>query len=124
MRLQNSRKAQPLSNTGVHIWTVVSLVEDRICSSIHLSEYHAYSEAVSRFETAEPYSDVQILELQRLLKTSHARGDYHPVRQYIKDNACKLHLLQFAEHDVDTSMVADLMMSNRAQNRTLHRKNT
>ena len=86
----------------VHIWTVVSLVEDRMYCSIHSSEYHAYREAVSRFESVELETASLDQTLEGLLETAHIGGDYKEVRSYIEKWACKLYRLQIAEHDVNS----------------------
>jgi hypothetical protein len=90
-----------LTSSAAHIWTVVTLVGDRISCSIHSSEYHAYREAAARFETAELDINSEDRELQILLEAANTCGDYEQVRKYIKDKACHLRLLQLAEHDVN-----------------------
>ena len=87
------------TSLGVHIWTVVSLVGNQVSSSIHPSEYHAYSEAVERFEAAELGSAKQDRELRAILHASAKRGDYQQVHQYIEANASHLRVLQLAQHD-------------------------
>jgi hypothetical protein len=97
---RRSRINRSLTSSGVYMWTVVSLVGDRISCSIHSSEYHAYREAVSRFETAELDTNSEDRELQILLEAANTCGHYQRVRKYIEDKACHLRLLQLAEHDV------------------------
>jgi hypothetical protein len=90
-----------LTGLRAQLWTVVSLVEDRICCTIHSSEDLAYREAVSRFEVAELAGPGKDPELGFILEAATARGDYQQVRKYIEDNSCRLHLMQLAEHDVN-----------------------
>lgn len=89
-------------STG-QIWTVVSLVEERVSCSIHSSEYHAYREAVSQFESVELGATREDPELKALLEAANTRGDYREVRKYIKDKACQIRLIQLAEHTVSDS---------------------
>jgi hypothetical protein len=98
---QGSRIVRRPVSSAVHIWTVVSLVGDRISCSTHSSEYHAYREAVSRFEAAELDTNSEDRELRILLEAANTCGDYQGVRKYIEDNACQLRLLQLAEHNVN-----------------------
>jgi hypothetical protein len=87
-------------NLTAQIWTVVSLVDDRICCTIHSSEHLAYREAVSRFESAELGGRCKDTQLSFLLEAATTSGDYQEVRKYIQEKSCRLHLLQLAEHDV------------------------
>lgn len=82
------------------IWTVVTLTDDRISCSIHLSEYQAYREVVARFEYAELDEKSHVTTLAAILATASIKGDYQLVRQYIQDNARRLCLLQIAEHEI------------------------
>lgn len=99
----HSRAAKVSNRLSRHIWTVISLVGDRITSSVHSSEYHAYSEAVARFEAAELSTSESNQELRRILRISAKCGDYQRVRQYIGKRACHLRSLQIAEHDINAS---------------------
>jgi hypothetical protein len=98
---RRNRTSFSSSPSGVQIWTVVSVVEDSISSSIHLSECDAYSAAVTRFEAADLLSSKQDRELRTLLQASIKRGDYQQVRQYIAAKSRHLRLLQLTEHDIN-----------------------
>jgi hypothetical protein len=97
-----NRTAFSSSSSGMQIWTLVSVVEDSISSSIHLSECDAYSAAVARFEAADLLSSKQDRELRTLLQSSIKRGDYQQVRQYIAAKSRHLRLLQLTQHDINT----------------------
>jgi hypothetical protein len=102
--MNNKRRKQTgfsSSPSGVQIWTLVSVVEDSISSSIHLSECDAYSAAVARFEAADLMPSRQDRELRTLLQSSIKRGDYQDVRQYIAAKSCHLRLLQLTEHHIN-----------------------
>jgi hypothetical protein len=94
-RLKNSPLCQP-----THVWTVVSVVDEKVSCSLHPSEYHAHRELVLRFESIELDPCRKSSELRRLLNMAFERGNYEPVRAYIKDNASRLDQLQLAEHPV------------------------
>jgi hypothetical protein len=95
--MNRSRSSVKPSVTGP-IWTVVSLVRERISCTIHSSEYHAYREAVSRFESVELGSTGKDPDLKALLEAANASDDYQRVRKYIEDKACQIRLIQLAEH--------------------------
>ena len=96
-----SRKDRLRASSAGAMWTVVSVVGDRISCSIHSTEYHAYREALSRLQTAESNATDENHELPMLLEAAKTRGDYQQVRNYIERKACNLRLLQLAEHDVN-----------------------
>jgi hypothetical protein len=98
---RNSGIGSLLTGSAVQIWTLVTLADDRISCTIHSSEYHAYREAVSRFESAEHDGRREDPQLHFLLEDATTRGDYHEVRKYIEANSCRLHLMQLGEHDVN-----------------------
>jgi hypothetical protein len=98
---RRNRITSSSSSSALHIWTVVSLVGDRIYSSIHSSEHDAYREAVSCFEAVELDNASEDRELRIILAGASRRGDYQPVRKYIQENACQLRSLQLAEHEVN-----------------------
>lgn len=97
-RMHNARLESKLQNKPTHIWTVVSVVDEKVSCSLHPSEYHAHRELVLRFESVEldPYR--QSSELRRLLNAAVECDNYERVRAYIKDNARRLDQLQLAEH--------------------------
>ena len=114
---RNSGTCSLLTGSTIQIWTLVTLVDDRISCTIHSSEYHAYREAVSRFESAELGGHREDPELHFLLDAATTRGDYHEVRKYIEANSCRLHLMQLAEHDVNDLGCHQLRAPQLAQNR-------
>lgn len=114
---RNSDLCSLLAGSILQIWTLVTLVDDRISCTIHSSEYHAYCEAVSRFEAAELGGHREAPELRLLLEAATTRGDYHEVRKYIEANSCRLHLMQLAEHDVDDLGCHQLRAPQLAQSR-------
>lgn len=83
-----------------HIWTVVSVVDEKVSCSLHPSEYHAHRELVLRFESVELDSCRKSSDLRHLFNLAVERGNYEPVRAFIKDNARRLDQLQLAEHRV------------------------
>jgi hypothetical protein len=91
-------KAVPVSS-NINLWTVVSVVDDRISCSIHRSEDEAYREAVSRFESIE--SGGANSRLNSVLAAASRLGHYQEVRKYIENNACRISLMQLAEHSMD-----------------------
>lgn len=98
--MKNARsKRRPLGQP-THVWTVVSVVDEKVSCSLHPSEYHAHRELVLRFESVELDSCRRSSELRHLLNMAVERGNYEPVRAYIKDNARRLDQLQLAEHPV------------------------
>jgi hypothetical protein len=109
-----------LTGSSVQIWTVVSSVQDRVSCSIHPSEYQAYREAVSRFESAELGDAGEDPELKNLLEAANACGDYREVRKYIAANSCRMHLMQLAEHSVNDLSGYLVRAPQLAQNRPLH----
>lgn len=114
---RNSGTRSLLDGSTVQIWTLVTLVEDRISCTIHSSEYQAYCEAVSRFESVELGGHREDPELRILLDTATTRGDYHEVRKYIEAKSCRLHLMQLAEHDVNDLGCHQLRAPQLAQSR-------
>jgi hypothetical protein len=111
-RMNDARLKSTLRNKPTHIWTVVSVVDEKVSCSLHPSEYHAHRELVSRFESVELEPDRKSSELRRLLNGAVECGNYEQVRAYIKDNARRLDQLQLAEHpplststdDIDSSI--------------------
>jgi hypothetical protein len=97
---------------------LVTLADNRLSCTIHSSEYHAYREAVSRFECAELGGRREDAELHFLLEAATTRGDYHEVRKYIKANSCRLHLMQLTEHDVNDLGCHQLRAPQLAQSRS------
>jgi hypothetical protein len=93
IRSKNSPLGQP-----THIWTVVSVVDEKVFCSLHPSEYHAHHELVLRFESVELGHRRISSELRKLFNVAVERGNYEPVRVYIKDNAHRLDQLQLTEH--------------------------
>jgi hypothetical protein len=87
----------PLS---VQIWTIVTLVEEKIACSIHASEHDAYCEAVSRFESAELGEMQTDPELRLLLRAAKLYGDYQKIHLHIENSASHIQLIQIAEHSV------------------------
>jgi hypothetical protein len=114
---RNSDICSLLTGSTVQIWTLVTVADDRISCTIHSSEYHAYREAVSRFESAELGGHREDPELHFLLDAATTRGDYHEVRKYIEANSCRLHLMQLAEHDVNDLGCHQLRAPQLAQSR-------
>lgn len=98
MKMARTGRTFPQTRSTAQIWTVVSLVEERIFCSVHPSEYHAYCEAVSRFESVELGARRRDSELKALLEVANSCGDYQAVRQYIADKSSQMRLLQLAEH--------------------------
>lgn len=90
-------KSSPLGQP-THIWTVISVVDEKVSCSLHPSEYHAHRELVLRFESVELESRKRSSKLRRLFNNAVEAGNYEPVRAYIKDNARRLDQLQLAEH--------------------------
>ena len=123
MNRRNSGTRSLLDDSTIQIWTVVTLVDDRISCTVHSSEYHAYREAVSRFESVELGGDREDPELHFLLDAATTRGDYHEVRKYIEAKACRLHLMQLAEHDVNDLGCHQLRAPQLAQSRNFVRLN-
>jgi hypothetical protein len=97
---RNSKAKRLNSRSPVRLWTVVTVVDGHISCSVHRSEYQAYREAVSRFIYTEPDSIYKCHALGGLLEAAARRGDFQSVRQYITAHACKVYLMQLAEHDV------------------------
>jgi hypothetical protein len=100
MMTKNDSDLMHLHDGSTRLWTVITVIDGRISCSIHPSEYHAYREAVSRFEYAEPAAKNNNRILQTILEAATICGDYQPVRKYIEANASKLCLMQLAEHDI------------------------
>ena len=80
------------------IWTVISVIDEKIDCSIHASEYQAHCELVSRFESLEVSPAREAPELKLLLRTARECGNYELVRAYIRTNARRMDRLQLAEH--------------------------
>jgi hypothetical protein len=114
---RNSSIGSFLTGSAVQIWTLVTLADNRLSCTIHSSEYHAYREAVSRFESAELGGRREDPELHLLLEAATTRGDYHEVRKYIEANSCRLHLMQLTEHDVNDLGSHQLRAPQLAQSR-------
>jgi hypothetical protein len=55
---------------------------------------------VSRFEFAELGAAQEDTVLNALLAAASTRADYQEVRKYIENSACRMSLMQFAEHNV------------------------
>jgi hypothetical protein len=91
----------PFAGSTVQLWTVVYMVDDRIFSSIHTSEYEAYCEAVSLFKSIEVGAPQQVSVLRDLLKLASRCADYQEVRKYIQDHACRIQSIQLAEHSIN-----------------------
>jgi hypothetical protein len=91
--LKNSPLDQP-----TRIWTVVSVVDEKVSCSLHPSEYLAHRELVLRFESVELDACRKSSQLRLLLNRAVKCGNYEPVRAYIKDKARRLDQLQLAEH--------------------------
>lgn len=116
---RNSGIRSLLTGSTLQIWTLVTLVDDRICCTIHSSEYLAYREAVSRFDSVELGDHREDPELHFLLEAATTRDDYHEVRKYIEANSCRLHLMQLAEHDVNDLDCHQLRAPQLAQAATM-----
>jgi hypothetical protein len=86
--------------SAIQLWTVVTLVGERMSCTIHPSEDHAYREAVARVEYAEPNRTRRNRRLRVLLNTAASSGDYRMVREYIKRHSQKIHLMQLAKHEL------------------------
>ena len=100
MKRDNTRSIKSIpAISNFTVWTVVSLVDDRISSSIHASEHEAYCEAVSRYKSAELRSANAVLI--SLVETASRCGDYQEVRKYIENNACRISMMQLAEHNMN-----------------------
>jgi hypothetical protein len=89
------------AGSAIHVWTVGSLAEDRISCSVHTSESEGDCEAVSRFEFAESGTAQEDTALNSLLTAASTRAEYHEVRKYIENSACRMSLMQLAEHNVN-----------------------
>lgn len=98
-RKLNRKDGLRTSSVGT-MWTVVSVVDDRIYCSIHPTEYHAYREALTRLQSAELNATDDNHELPMFLEAAKTSRDYQQIRNYIERKACNLRLLQLAEHDV------------------------
>ena len=97
-----TRGREHLSNgSAMQLWTVVSVVEDCVSCTIHSSEYQAYYEAVSQFESAEVGDTRRDLVLKGLLAVANTCGDYQEVRAYIAANSRRMQLMQLSEHCVN-----------------------
>jgi hypothetical protein len=94
------RTSFPTGST-LQIWTLVSLVQDKVSCSIHPSEYHAHHEAIVQFESAELGHTRRDPILRVLLEVSSACDDYQDVRDYIATNSRRTHLMQLTEHTVN-----------------------
>ena len=80
------------------IWTVISVVDERIFCSLHHSEHQAYREACSPIRIRGIGAARSDSRLKALLEVANGHGDYHEVRRYIADNASKIRMIQLAEH--------------------------
>lgn len=96
----STRDLRHITAGSGRLWTVVTLIDGRIQCTIHPSEYHAYREAVVRFEYAETPGMSQNRDLEALLESATIGGGYGKVRKYIEANASQISLLQISEHDV------------------------
>ena len=77
------------------------VVEDRVSCTIHSSEYQAYHEAVSQFQSTEVGDTRKDPVLKGLLAVANTCGDYQEVREYIAANSRRMQLMQLSEHSVN-----------------------
>jgi hypothetical protein len=100
---RKSNSQHLISESPARLWTVVTLVDGQISSSVHPTEYQAYREAVSRFIYVEPDSMQNSQTLKHLLDVAVSHDDFQIVRRYIADHASKISFMQLAEHNVSKS---------------------
>jgi hypothetical protein len=98
MKSGRTSSSVPHPRCKAKIWTVISVVDERIFCSVHHSEHQAYREAVAQFESVESGAARADSHLKALLEVANGRGDYHEVRRYIADNASQIRMIQLAEH--------------------------
>jgi hypothetical protein len=108
------------TGSAVQIWTLVSVVQDKVSCSIHPSEYHAYHEAMLQFESVELGHTRRDPVLKVLLEVASACDDYQGVRDYIVANSRRMHLMQLTEHSVNDLSGYQVRAPRLAHRRPLH----